>query len=46
LSTVKNADQIVVIDRGEIVELGTHEELTAKRGAYYNLVKNQLELGN
>ncbi|MCW0482868.1 peptidase domain-containing ABC transporter [Gaoshiqia sediminis] len=46
LSTVKHADQIVVLDRGEIVELGTHEELTAKRGAYYNLVKNQLELGN
>ena len=46
LSTVKNADQIVVLDRGEIVEVGNHEKLTAKRGAYYNLVKNQLELGN
>jgi len=46
LSTVKNADQIVVLDRGEIVELGNHKELTAKKGAYYNLVKNQLELGN
>ena len=46
LSTVKHADQIAVLDRGELVELGTHEELTAKRGAYYNLVKNQLELGN
>lgn len=46
LSTVKNADQIVVLERGEIVELGNHEELTAKRGAYYNLVKNQLELGS
>lgn len=45
LSTVKNADQIVVLERGEIVEMGNHEELTAKRGAYYNLVKNQLELG-
>lgn len=46
LSTVKNADQIVVLDKGEIVEIGTHEELTTKRGAYYQLVKNQLELGN
>ena len=46
LSTVKNADQIVVIDHGKVVEVGNHESLTAKRGAYYNLVKNQLELGN
>ena len=46
LSTVKNADQIVVIDHGKVVEVGSHESLTAKRGAYYNLVKNQLELGN
>ena len=46
LSTVKNADQIVVIDHGKVVEIGNHETLTAKRGAYYNLVKNQLELGN
>lgn len=46
LSTVKNADQIVVIEKGEIVETGTHEELTALKGAYYELVKNQLELGN
>ncbi|RHK12361.1 peptidase domain-containing ABC transporter [Segatella copri] len=45
LSTVKNADQIVVIDQGKVVEIGNHESLTAKRGAYYNLVKNQLELG-
>jgi ATP-binding cassette subfamily B protein len=44
LSTVRNADQIVVLEKGEIVETGTHEELTEKRGAYYNLVKNQLEL--
>ena len=43
---VKNADQIVVIDHGKVVEIGNHESLTAKRGAYYNLVKNQLELGN
>lgn len=44
LSTVKNADQIVVLDNGEIKESGTHEELTKKKGAYYHLVKNQLEL--
>ena len=46
LSTVKNADQIVVLNQGKVVEIGNHESLTAKRGAYYNLVKNQLELGN
>ena len=46
LSTVKNADNIVVLDKGKIVEQGTHEELTKLRGEYYNLVKNQLELGN
>jgi ATP-binding cassette subfamily B protein len=46
LSTVKNADQIVVLDNGKIVEIGNHTELTAKKGAYYQLVKNQLELGN
>ena len=46
LSTVKNADQIVVLNQGHITEIGTHQELTAKRGEYYKLVKNQLELGN
>ncbi|MEL7269633.1 MAG: peptidase domain-containing ABC transporter [Bacteroidota bacterium] len=46
LSTVKNADQIVVLDSGKVIEKGTHEELTEKRGTYYALVKNQLELGN
>lgn len=46
LSTVKNADQIVVLDDGKIVEIGNHKELTQKKGAYFHLVKNQLELGN
>ncbi len=46
LSTVKNADKIVVLKNGEIVEQGTHEELAIKKGDYYELVKNQLELGN
>ena len=45
LSTVKNADQIVVLEKGELIEIGNHQELVAKQGAYYNLVKNQLELG-
>ena len=46
LSTVKNADQIIVLERGKVIEQGTHEELARLRGAYYALVKNQLELGN
>lgn len=46
LSTVRNADRIVVIDHGKVVETGNHETLTAKHGAYYRLVKNQLELGS
>jgi ATP-binding cassette subfamily B protein len=46
LSTVTHADQIIVLDKGTITEIGTHSELTAKRGDYYKLVKNQLELGN
>ncbi|MDE6792634.1 MAG: peptidase domain-containing ABC transporter [Muribaculaceae bacterium] len=46
LSTVSNADNIIVLGDGKVVETGTHDELTAKRGAYYNLVRNQLELGS
>ena len=46
LSTVKNADQIIVLDNGNVVETGNHASLIEKQGAYYNLVKNQLELGN
>ena len=46
LSTVRNADQIIVVDGGKIVETGTHTSLIERKGAYYNLVKNQLELGN
>lgn len=46
LSTVKNADQIIVLEKGKIVETGNHSELTALRGSYFELVRNQLELGN
>lgn len=46
LSTVRDADKIVVLDKGRIVEEGTHASLTEKRGIYYQLVKNQLELGS
>ena len=45
LSTVQNADNIIVLDNGKVIEQGTHQELTKLRGAYYTLVKNQLELG-
>ena len=46
LSTVMNADQIVVLEKGKIIETGNHGELVAKKGNYYELVKNQLQLGN
>lgn len=46
LSTVKNADQIIVMEKGKIVETGNHTSLIKNKGVYYNLVKNQLELGN
>jgi ATP-binding cassette subfamily B protein len=46
LSTVKNADQIIVLEKGKIIEKGDHQSLTILKGSYYNLVKNQLELGN
>jgi ATP-binding cassette subfamily B protein len=46
LSTVQHADNIIVLEKGKIIEEGTHKKLTEKRGAYYTLVKNQLELGN
>jgi ATP-binding cassette subfamily B protein len=45
LSTVKNADNIIVLDKGKVAEQGTHKELTEMKGIYYELVKNQLELG-
>lgn len=46
LSTVKNADQIVVLENGQVVEVGEHIDLIQRKGFYYNLVKNQLELGS
>jgi len=46
LSTVKHADKIIVLDKGTVVEEGNHTELVAKKGEYYKLIKNQLELGN
>lgn len=46
LSTVMNADQIVVLDKGKIIEKGTHNELINLQGSYYTLIKNQLQLGN
>ena len=46
LSTVMNADQIVVLEKGNIVEIGNHQQLVAKKGNYYELVKNQLQLGS
>lgn len=46
LSTVSHADNIVVLDGGRIVETGNHAALISRKGVYYNLVKNQLELGD
>lgn len=46
LSTVMNADQIVVLDKGKIIEIGNHTTLVEQRGNYFELVKNQLQLGN
>jgi ATP-binding cassette subfamily B protein len=46
LSTVRNADKIIVLEKGGVVEAGSHDELSQKKGKYYELVKNQLELGN
>jgi hypothetical protein len=46
LSTVKNADNIIVLEKGKLIEQGTHNDLVARKGAYYELVKNQLELGS
>lgn len=46
LSTVKNADNIVVLDKGRVIEQGTHRELIRNHSAYYSLIKNQLELGD
>lgn len=45
LSTVKNADNIVFMDKGRIIETGTHKELVNLKGSYYNLIKDQLEIG-
>ena len=45
LSTVRDADQIIVLDYGRVAETGNHRQLVARQGAYYNLVRNQLELG-
>jgi len=46
LSTVRDADNIVVLDKGRVVEAGTHDSLTAARGTYFELIRNQIELGD
>lgn len=45
LSTVRDADQIITLDQGRLVECGNHQALIQQRGAYFNLIRNQLELG-
>lgn len=45
LSTVRDADNILVLDRGHLIEQGNHKELSERKGLYYNLIKNQLEFG-
>jgi ATP-binding cassette subfamily B protein len=45
LSTVRHADQIVVVEGGEVAEIGNHEQLVRRRGRYFELIRNQLELG-
>jgi ATP-binding cassette subfamily B protein len=46
LSTVMNADQIVVLEKGKIIEIGNHQELVKQKGSYFELVRNQLQLGS
>jgi ATP-binding cassette subfamily B protein len=45
LSTVRSADQIIVLERGRLAEMGSHRQLATDRGLYFDLVRNQLEIG-